>query len=177
MTNKMSKIIRYCLLAVIVAGMAWWTASTSFRQYYNWPLSLFFGALVGLIPIFAGRAAMADNPAPFQLVLRLADDKGGDQEDAQTFEALHTRFTQQFPKSGSVRFDGYDADGSCIWFYFLGADEASVRDAVFSQLEGCRIRKGSYFLSKATQPCAPPNDGPATQLGNSGATEGPPSVS
>ncbi len=28
-----------------------------------------------------------------------------------------------------------------------------------------------------TEPCAAPNGGPATQLGNSGVTEGPPSVS
>jgi hypothetical protein len=30
---------------------------------------------------------------------------------------------------------------------------------------------------KTAQPCAPPNGGPATPLGNTGATEGPPSVS
>ena len=31
--------------------------------------------------------------------------------------------------------------------------------------------------SRNAEPCAPPNGGPATQLGNSGVTEGPPSVS
>ena len=30
---------------------------------------------------------------------------------------------------------------------------------------------------RIAEPSAPPNDGPATQLGNSGVTEGPPSVS
>ncbi len=34
-----------------------------------------------------------------------------------------------------------------------------------------------YFLRAQAEPVAPPNGGSATRLGNSGATEGPPSVS
>jgi len=34
-----------------------------------------------------------------------------------------------------------------------------------------------FSRAKEAEPCAAPNGGPATQLGNSGATEGPPSVS
>jgi hypothetical protein len=176
LTIMKSKITRYCLPAVIVTGGAWLAATIYFRQNLGWPLSLLFGAVFMLILIYMGRAA-AGKPASFQLVLRLADDKGGDEEDDLTFEALHTRFKQRFPKSGSIRFDGFDTDGSFIWFYFLGPDEMSVRQAVLSHLDGCRIRRGSYFLTNATQPCAPPNDGPATLLGDSSLTEGPSSVS
>jgi hypothetical protein len=35
----------------------------------------------------------------------------------------------------------------------------------------------TFWQKKHVEPGAPPNGGPATQLGNSGATEGPPSVS
>jgi hypothetical protein len=35
----------------------------------------------------------------------------------------------------------------------------------------------SRRMKKIAEPCAAPNGGPATQLGNSGVTEGPPSVS
>lgn len=37
--------------------------------------------------------------------------------------------------------------------------------------------EGSKFRIPKVQPCAPPNGGPATYLGNSGVTERPPSVS
>jgi len=136
MNPMKSGIIRHCLLAIIFAGGAWSAASRCFRQNWNWPLSLFLGAVFGLVLIYLRRAA-AGKPPPFQLVLRLAGDKGGDQEDDQTFETLHARFKQQFPKSGGVRFDGFDTDGSFIWFYFFGPDEGKVRHAVFSQLESC----------------------------------------
>jgi hypothetical protein len=52
-----------------------------------------FGAVAVLVFVYVGRRA-AGKPAPFQLVLRLADGKGGDHEDDQTFEALHARFQQ-----------------------------------------------------------------------------------
>jgi hypothetical protein len=171
-----SRIIRRCLLTAVLAGGAWWFASAYFRKNWSWPLSLLFGAVAVLVIVYGGRRA-AGKPAPFQLVLRLADDKGGDQEDDRTFKTLHARFKQQFPKSGSIRFDGFDTDGSFIWFYFFGPEEDAVRHAVLPGLEGCRIRQGSYFLSKATQPCAAPNDGPATLLGDSRIIEGPSSVS
>jgi hypothetical protein len=176
MITMKSRIIRYSLLAVIVAGGAWWAASTYFRQNWNWPLSLVFGTVFVLITIYLGRAT-AGKPAPYQLVLRLADDKGGDPEDDDTFETLHTRFKQQIPKSGRVRFDGFDTDGSFIWFYFFGPDETSVRHAVWSHLEGCRIRQGSYFIANATRSCAAPNDGPTTLLGDLRVAGGPAAVS
>jgi hypothetical protein len=176
MTTMKPKIIRYSVLGVIVTGWAYYAASTYFRQNWSWALSLVFGAIFVLVLVYGGRAA-AGKPAPFQLVLRLADDKGGDQEDDQTFETLHKRFKEQFPKSGSVRFDGFDTDGNFVWFYFLGPDETLVRQTVLSQIEGCRIRQGSYFVSNVTQPCAPPTGGTALLLGGSGVSEGPPPVS
>jgi hypothetical protein len=170
------KIIRRCLYSVVFAGGAWWSARAYFRENWNWPLSLAFGALTVLAIGYVISRWAAGKPAPFQLVLRLADDEGGDQEDDQTFKALRNLFKRLFPKSGSIRFDGFDTDRSFIWFYFHGPDEASVRDAVLPHLKEHRIRPGSYFLSKATQPCGSPNDGSATQLGNSGVTEGMPSL-
>lgn len=175
MTTMKSKIVRYCLLAVIFTSCTWWAASTYFRENWSWPLALLFGAVFVLVLISIGRVA-AVKPEPFQLVLRLADDNGGDQEDNRTIETLHARFKQQFPKSGAIRFDGFDTDRSYVWFYFFGPEEGAVRHAVLSQLEGCRIRQGSYFLSEATRPCAAPNDGRATLLGDSRILEGPPSV-
>src|SRR5262245_59110855 len=124
MTAIKSRIIRRCLLAVVLAGV-WWFVSADFRKNWNWPLSLLFGAMAVFVIVYGGR-----KPAPFQLVLRLADDKAGDHEDDQTFETLHDRFKHLFSKSGSIQFDGFDTDGSFIWFYFLGPDEASVRHAV-----------------------------------------------
>jgi hypothetical protein len=164
MTTSKSKTIRHCLFAILCAA-TWWFASTAFRKNWNWPLSLCFGAVFVLLLILAGRRA-AGKTAPFQLVLKLADDKGGDQEDDQTFETLHARFEQQFPKKGNIRFDGFDTDGSFIWFYFFGPEADAVRHAVLSQIDGCRIRRGSYFLSQATHSCAGVNDGPATPLGD-----------
>ncbi len=121
--------------------------------------------------IAAGRTVLG-KPAPFQLVLRLADVKGGDLEDHQTFETLQERFKQQFSRPGSIRFGGFDTDGRFIWFYFSGPDERTVREAVLAELGGCRVRPGSYFLSKATQSCASPNDGPTFPLGDESVAEG-----
>ena len=145
-------------------------ANNYFRKNWDWPLSLVFGVVFILIVIYLGRAA-AGKCARFQLVLRLADDKGGDQDDNQVFETLHDRFKQRLPKSSSVRFEGFDTDGSFIWFYFFGPDESTVLSALMPQLEGCRIREGSYFLTNATRRCAAPNDGPVTLLGNSKIVE------
>ena len=51
----------------------------------------------------------------------------------------------------------------------LGAKEKEEFKDIFSPAQ--LLRAGS------AEPCAPPNGGPATQLGNSGITGGPPSVS
>jgi hypothetical protein len=173
---NIGRFIRWSVLAVCFCLSTWWVARTYYQKNWGWPLAIAFGAVCSVVFIFLVRCS-AGKPAPFQLVLRLADDKGADQEDDRTFKTLHERFKKQFPKSGSVRFDGFDTDGSFIWFYFLGPDETSVRRAVLSHIEGCRIRQGSYFISNASQPCASPNDGPATLLGDLRATEGPSSVS
>lgn len=174
-TSVNSTILRNCVVAALVASAAWFAAYTYFRPNWNWPLSLLFGAVFVWV-FFPGGRAVIGKPAPFQLVLRLADDKGGDHEDAHTFETLHARFKHQFSKPSDLRFDGFDTDGRFIWFYFLGLDEGVVRGAVLAQLGGCRIRSGSYFLSKATQSCAPPNDGPTMPLGDQSVVEGPPSA-
>jgi hypothetical protein len=42
---------------------------------------------------------------------------------------------------------------------------------------GLGITEAVRKKRKATQPCAPPNGGPATPVDNSGVTDGPPSVS
>jgi hypothetical protein len=58
---------------------------------------------------------------------------------------------------------------------------AKCRDAAL-ELRSATVRpKGAsstrYYLKTIAEPSAPPNGGPATQPGNSGVTEGPPSVS
>ena len=175
MAMNIGRFTRWSILGLCFCLSTWWVASNYYEKNWGWPLAMAFGAVFSAVFIYLVRRS-AGKPAPFQLVLRLADDKGGDQEDDQTFETLHARFKQHFPKSGSVRFDGFDTDGSFIWFYFFGPDESTVRGAVLPPLEGCQIRQGSYFLSKATQRAAP-NDGPATLLGDSRITEAPSSVS
>ena len=56
----------------------------------------------------------------------------------------------------------------------LGKSDLKERLEMVSQ-----VAVGSIVpvVAGTAQPCAPPNGGPATQLGNSGVTEGPPSVS
>ena len=161
-----SKIFYRCLLAVVFAGGAFWF-SHIYQKNWSWPISLLFGAITVFVFVNLSRLT-AGKPPPFQLVLRLSNDDGGDQEDGQTIDTLHARFKQHFRRSSDIRFKGFDTDGSFIWFYFVGPEEAPVRQAVMSQFEGCRIRPGSYFLSKATQTFAPSNDGPVTPLGDSG---------
>ncbi len=70
----------------------------------------------------------------------------------------------------------------------LGLDFEDIRDR---GMEGLRWRAYDYEMSgfevycssvrferrTITEPCAPPNGGPATRLGSLGVTEGPPSVS
>ena len=97
-------------------------------------------------------------------MLRLSNDDGGDQEDDQTFRLLIKRFKEAFPKSNKVRYDGFDTDGRFIWFYFCGPDDFLICDKVLTQVHGCRIRNGSYFLSKATKNFGSLSDGYATLL-------------
>ena len=54
--------------------------------------------------------------------------------------------------------------GSTAW-----TDVIERTDAMWDELE--------HELDRNVEPSAAPNGGPATRLGNSGATEGPPSVS
>ena len=170
------KFIRRGLLAASLTVATWWFAKTYFRENWGWPPALVLGVVAAAVFAYVIRQFVIGKPAPFQLVLQMADENGGDKEDDQTFQLLHDRFRRLFPKSGDIGFDGFDTDGCFIWFYFRGAEEASVRDAILSQLEGCRIRKGSYFLSKATQSVAPPDDGPVTPLGDSRGPEVLPTV-
>lgn len=140
------KFILLGILGVLLAPIIWFMGSRYHHAGWGWPLALVFGASFVLCAAYLIRRTQG-KPAPFQLVLRLANKKGGDTEDNKTFELLHERFERLFPKSSDIRFDGFDTDGSFIWFYFLGQDETSVSHAVLSQLQGCRIREGSYFLS------------------------------
>jgi hypothetical protein len=149
---------------VLFFGVAiWFYAKTYFRPNWGWPLALAFGSVYLLVLFFIVRRSVGP-PAPFQLVLRLANNTGGDEEDGGTFDKLHDRFKTALRRSGDVRFAGFDTDRSWIWFYFYGSSDQTVREAVLSQLQDCNIRDGSYFLSAASQPFAPPNDGPALQL-------------
>lgn len=133
------------ILFLVLLGLCAWFSIGKYREYYDWPLAVLFGAVfVWIFHYYLPKATYA-KPAPFHLVLRLGNDTGGDFEDDQTFEILHARFTERFPKSGDIRFDGFDTDGSRIWFYFFGPDENTVFAAVSSSLEDCCIRQGSYF--------------------------------
>ena len=72
------------------------------------------------------------------------------------------------------------ADVDCQWDLFL-ANRYTLDQ--LQQLDVSTVRLPTeWFLDwqrqiKITEPGAAPNGGPATQLGNSGVTEGPPSVS
>lgn len=81
---------------------------------------------------------------------------------------------------------------SNLWIEYPGQmvlkDKATTLEHVFGSallagfysLVGLGISAGTAWLWRAprnAEPCAPPNGGPATQPGNSGVTEGPPSVS
>jgi hypothetical protein len=166
MKNVTGKFIWRSIIVVLLGISAWECASRNFQENWGWPMALLFGAATVGIMEYAGRAA-AGKPAPFQLVLRLANDRGGDRDDDRTFEILHERFERLFPKAANIWFEGFDADGTYVWFYFHGPDEVLVRRSILSQFEGCTIRNGSYWLSKATQTTAPPNDGPTTLLEDS----------
>lgn len=57
-------------------------------------------------------------------------------------------------------------------------DHVFVRILVFLLPFGAAIGMCFHWIMKRCgEPCAPPNGGPAASLGNSGAAEGPPSVS
>lgn len=163
MIVKRPRLIRQSILVPFYVVTIWFYAETYLRQNWERPLALALGLIHALVVILIARKD-ADSPAPFQLVLRLAGDNGGDENDDSTFAKLHERFTKALPGRGDVRFGGFDTDGGWIWFYFHGPNDQWVREAVLSQLQDCKIRDGSYFLPAASQPCAPPSDGPALQL-------------
>jgi hypothetical protein len=161
---KTQGIIRRSIVVLFLGVASWFYAKTYFRPNWGWPLALAFGAVYILVISYIVRRAVG-KPAPFQLVLRMANDKGGDEDDNRTFKKLRERFKSVLSGPGVVRFDGFDTDGRWIWFYFHGPDDQTVREAVLSQLQDCQVHDGSYFLSGATQTCAPPNNGLALRLG------------
>lgn len=55
--------------------------------------------------------------------------------------------------------------------------EESLRRAGGGTFDGLYAQMDEYAERKSTEPCASPKGGPAERLGNSGAAEGPPSVS
>lgn len=171
---KIGTVIRWTIFVVCFGGSSWWWASTYYRENWGWPFAIAFGTVSSVVILYLARR-VGGRHAPFQLVLRLADDEDGKREDDENFGILHERFKRNFPGTGEsekVRFHGFDTDGSFTWFYFFGPDENTVRVAVLPQLEGCRIREGSYFLSNATKSCAAPHDGVAEVLGDSRVNAG-----
>jgi hypothetical protein len=176
---KIGGVIRWSILAVCFGVSSWLVASRYYEENWGWPLAIVFGVVFTVVVDYFVRRA-GSRHAPFQLVLRLAEDEEGKRQDDETFDILHVRFKEHFPGAGEseqVRFDGFEADGGFMWFYFFGPDEMTVRSAVLPQLEGCQIREGSYFLSNATKPFAGPNDGAAIILGDSRVNERQASVS
>jgi len=160
---KTRSIIRRSIVVLLFAFAIWFYAKTYFRPNWGWPFALAFGVVYVLVLFYIVRRSVG-RPAPFQLVLRLANDVGGDENDDRAFEKLRERFKRALPGPCKVRFAGFDTDGIWTWFYFHGPDDQTVRETVLSQLQDCQVREGSYFLSGATQPCAPPNDGPMQRL-------------
>ena len=86
-------------------------------------------------------------------------------EDARfrtiTFDVIRKRLSMSFEAAGLIP----DASGDVT--LNLGVADAATAARILRE-------KGAIGFG---EPGAPPNDGPATRLGNSGATEGPPSVS
>jgi hypothetical protein len=136
------------LWAVIVVVAVWHFTGTFLRAGWSWSLAVFFGASFVLLFFFLMRKR---KPAPNQLVLKMTE---GDKKDDRTFKVLHERFKKSFPKSSSIRFDGFDATDELVWFYFQGKSDPSVYDLIMAQTHGCTIRKGSYFVSNAKSDCA-----------------------
>ncbi|MGC9943700.1 MAG: hypothetical protein ABSE48_17885, partial [Verrucomicrobiota bacterium] len=102
-----TQIISRWSIAMLLFGVAiWFYARTYFRPNWGWPLALVFGVIYLLVLIYIVRGAVG-KPAPFQLVLRMANDKGGDEDDDSTFKKLYERFKSVLPGSGTIRFDGF----------------------------------------------------------------------
>ena len=87
-------------------------------------------------------------------------------------EAVH----QRAPVQGIVLFRTYNPECRCS---HAGDDTVLAADSYIDQLSGVceRCIWEEIERRKGGEPGAAPNGGPAKQLGNSGATEGPPSVS
>jgi len=98
-----------------------------------------------------------------------------------TDEGFHARSPKQETMLGwssftrAVHFrDGFLLFHGPASFHWIPATSLADPSDV-SALE--RLLRGKIAEHKIVEPCAAPNGGPATQLGNSGVTEGPPSVS
>lgn len=158
-------LIRFiaCAIVLILLGVSY--ADTDLIKDYGWPAALGMSVLVAAVEFyFFFIYDTSHGSAPIQLVLRLADDRGGDGEDERMFKILHDRFKRFYRIPNEIRFSGFDCTDSFIWFYFRGPSGAATEREILSQLSGFKIHEGSYFLSQATQDTAPPSDGPVTFL-------------
>jgi hypothetical protein len=106
----------------------------------GWPWAIVLGLCFSVLMLLLYRRQFL--PAPFRLVIHLADDDVSDSDDDKMFELLHARFKAH---STAFKFDGFDIGGGYVWFYFRGADAKSVHDAVLSLVTDCTFREGSYF--------------------------------
>lgn len=161
--KKLVRVIFFILFILCFFIGAWHFTKVYRKADWSWPVAVLFGTSVTFCIFYVGRLARR-RPAPFQLVLRMANNNGEDADDDQTFKLLVARFKETFSRASVVKYDGFDTDEEFVWFYFCGSDEARVRDAVLSQIYGCRIRKGSYFISSATQSFASMKDGTSVLL-------------
>ena len=75
----------------------------------------------------------------------------------------------------ALRFPQFPSAGS-LWVTEIFAHEVDSSQRAFYRAARMVIDQ-AFGLATNAEPNAPPNGGPATQLGNSGVAEGPPSVS
>ena len=136
-------------ICLAVAGLAIpWVAVAHWTGHWSARIADF----VGFLPLAFLLGRLASRPAPFQLVLRLADSDTGDAADEEVFERLHRCFKQDCRDNLVARFDGFDIGGGWLWFYFNGSDGAAVRKKVMALLRDCPIRTGSYFQVLGQEP-------------------------
>jgi hypothetical protein len=82
-------IIRWSIF-VLCFGLAVWCFAKRYVAIWGWPLALGFGVAWVLVASLILRKM--NKPAPFQLVLQMANEQGGDQADGRTFDRLRGRF-------------------------------------------------------------------------------------
>lgn len=87
LTMNIRTLAKWSILGLCFCLSAWSATSDYYGMNSDWRLAIVYGVVFSVVMIYLDRR-LAGKPAPFQLVLRLADNKGGDQEDAQTFETL-----------------------------------------------------------------------------------------